>query len=84
MQIVGVDLHARQQTIFQREASAAETSYGGQVVLGTDVSTLVRMEACAGSRAAGDGRSLASHRIQAVLEIAVAASQLCGQKVCEQ
>jgi len=56
------NLVLRQQLRFQRKASAAETGYGRQ-----DVPTLVGMEAYVGSRTAGDGRSLALHRIQAVL-----------------
>ena len=50
------------------------------MVLGDVATTLAGVEAGVDSRAAGDSRPLASSRIQALLEVALAASERCGRR----
>src|SRR5260370_13248304 len=68
----------------EAEAASASACSAGQVLLGRDASTLARMEAGIDPGSARDGRPVASDGIQAVLEVAFAASNRCGQEVREQ
>ena len=56
----------------------------GQALLDVPEPILARMETGLGTRPARDGHSVASGRVQAVLDVALAASEVCGQKMCEQ
>lgn len=65
------------------EASAASACRFRQIVLGGAAATLAAMETGPDSRPAGDRCSMASKRIQVVLDLALAAPEPGRKKVCE-
>src|ERR1035437_2385748 len=75
---------AAQPRHLEAEASTAAICCSGQIVLGDLAATLARLEACTNPRPAGERRSLASRRVQAVLDVAFAASDPRGKKMREQ
>ena len=66
---------------FETEVPSAALCCSRQIVLDDLAAAMAGMEAGAGPRAAGDRRSLASGRIQIVLDVALAASDPRGKKM---
>jgi hypothetical protein len=69
---------------FQAKASAAAILCKRQVVLGDLATVLAGLEEGLDSAPTGDCRSLAPSGIQAVLDMAFAASYSCGKKMRQQ
>ena len=65
-------------------ASAAAICYYRQIVLGDVEPALGRLAASIDSRRAGNSRSLASDRLQALLDVALTSSGPGGEKVREE
>src|ERR1035441_6272748 len=69
---------------FEAAASAAAICTFRPIVLGDVAAPLARMETCIDPRPTGDGRSLAPCRVQAVLDVALAAPASRGKKTRQQ
>jgi hypothetical protein len=68
----------------EKETPSAAICCTGQIVLGDISAALAGMEASIDPRPDGDRHSLASSRIQVVLDVALAASEPLGKKMRQQ